>query len=90
VAERPCEPGSVLLLNEFFEVIVKEDGRREEARVWQCMGFSTGGAPNEGNLDVNMVEPNGRAQVQGACHAPARVVLGHRRLPGNAHTHDEA
>jgi hypothetical protein len=76
----------VLLLNEFFEVILKEDGRREEG---QCIGFSRGGAPNEGNLDVNMVEPNGHVQVKGACCAPVRVVLGCRRLPGNAHTYDE-
>jgi len=80
----------MLLLNEFFEVVVKEDGRREEAQVYQCIGFSIGGAPNEGNLDVNMVEPNGHVQVQGVYYAPARVVLGYRRLPGNAHTYDEA
>jgi hypothetical protein len=30
MAERPCEPGSMLLLNDFFEVIEKENGRREE------------------------------------------------------------
>ena len=83
MAERPCEPGSVLLLNEFFEVIVKEDGRREEAQVYQCIGFSIGGAPNEGNLDVNMVEPNGHVQVQGVHHVWLPVGQRHHHVePG--------
>jgi hypothetical protein len=65
LAERPEEPGSVLLKHEFFfEVIVKEDGRAAEAQVCQAMEFSE----NDDSLVV----------VKGMCYAPARVALGHR------------
>ena len=74
LAERPAEPGSVLLQYEFFEVIVKEDGRAAEAQVYQAMEFGL-------NEDLLVV-------VKGTHYAPARVVLGHRRLRDNAHTHD--
>ena len=74
LAERPEEPGSVLLQHEFFEVIVKVDGRAAEAQVYQAMEF--------GENDDNLV------MVKGMYYAPARVVLGCRRLRDNAHTHD--
>ena len=72
LAERPEEPGSVLLQHEFFEVIVKVDGRAAEAQVYQAMEF--------GENDDNLV------MVKGMYYAPARVVLGYRRLRDNAHT----
>jgi hypothetical protein len=75
MAERPGEPGSTLLMHEFFEVIVKGDGRAEEAQVYQALGFAENG-------DVIM--------VKGLYYAPARVVLGYRPLRGNAHTYDAA
>jgi hypothetical protein len=75
MAERPGEPGSTLLMHEFFEVIVQGDGRAEEAQVYQALGFAENG-------DVIM--------VKGLYYAPARVVLGYRPLRGNAHTYDAA
>ena len=73
MAERTGEPGSTLLVHEFFEVIVKVDGRAEEAQVYQALGFAENG---------------GVIMVQGLYYAPARVVLGYRPLRGNAHTYD--
>ena len=64
----------MLLQCEFFEVIVKEDGRAAEAQVYQAMEFSE----NEDNI----------VMVKGMYYAPARVVLGYRRLRDNAHTYD--
>ena len=43
VAERTGEPGSMPLMHEFFEVIVKVDGRAEEAQVHQALGFAENG-----------------------------------------------
>jgi hypothetical protein len=88
MAERPHEPGFMLLLNGVFEVVVKDDGRKEEAQVWKCIGFSACGVPvpDEGTLDVNMVENNGYCRLY--CAPAPRVVLGCRRLPGNAHTYN--
>jgi hypothetical protein len=60
-------------VHEFFEVIVKVDGRAEEAQVHQALGFTENG---------------GVIVAQGLHHVPARVVLGHRPLRGNAHTRD--
>jgi hypothetical protein len=73
VAERTGEPGSMPLMHEFFEVIVKVDGRAEEAQVHQALGFAENG---------------GVVMAQGLHCAPARVVLGCRPLRGNAHARD--
>lgn len=90
MAERPCERGSMLLLNEFFEVIVKEKGQKDQAQVYQAVGFSVQGLNFD--TDENNRQAGGSynlTQVKGVYYAPAIVVLGYRRLPDNAHTYDD-
>lgn len=75
VAERPLEPGSALLLYEFFEIYVKETGQAPEMQVYQATEFA---------------ETEGKVMVKGTCYAQARIVLGHRSLAGGRHTCDDA
>ena len=74
VAERVQEPGATLLLGEFFEVYVKEDGRQAETQIYQAMEFRD---TEEG------------VTVKGMYYATARIVLGYRGLPGGRHTYDD-
>ena len=75
VAERTLEPGATLLLHEFFEVNVKDTGRRAETQVYQATEFAVSG-------------PAGVVMVKGVYYAEARKVLGYRTLRGGQHTYD--
>ena len=73
VAERVLEPGSTLLLHEFFEVWEKVKGRKPECLTYQAMEFQ---ATADGIM------------VKGMCYANALVVLGYKRLADGQHTYD--
>jgi hypothetical protein len=62
-------------MGEFFEVNVKEEGRRAETHVWPAIEFA---------------EMEHEVVVKGVCHARSRVVLGCRALPDAHHTCDTA
>ena len=73
-AERPREPGTMLLVGEFFEVNVRVEGAGTQTQIYQALEFE---ALQDGSI-----------QVRGMYYAAALIVRLHRRAPPRTHTYD--
>ena len=73
-AERTGEPGTMLLLHDFFEVNVRVSGQGTQSQTRQALEFS--------------VEEDGTTAVRGQCYATANTMRGHRPAPARTHTCD--
>ena len=73
-AERTGEPGTMLLLHEFFEVNVRVAGQGTKSQIYQALEFA--------------VEEDGTTSVRGLYYAPANIIRAHRQAPARTHTCD--
>jgi len=73
-AERTGEPGTMLLLHEFFEVNVRVSGQGTQSQIYQALEFA--------------VEEDGTMAVRGQYYATANIIRGHRPAPARTHTYD--